>query len=465
MTLFKRCIIPSLLLLTATTTAYGQELSDKAVNEYQPKMLVYENLHNSSVLKKFEHRFGELDNLLGNLVTVSTPLAKLTTPQNVNAALDSLYASKTAHEVMALRRHHGLEVTGQVYGRLDNALHLNDDEDEAESEYKAKFQAELGWNIINSKFYQRKAKEQQLFLANEVKRLQEYRKENVLVYDEMAYRLTDEYNYYIAIVMMHRLQNVDLLNEAHQYMLEQDRIATDKMLSIMNEKMELEYQLSQTYNAKALAESPLYVLEATELLVDTTALYDAIFKDNITMRILKAETDAIDTKSRLTNYLSTTRISPFARWSSYLGSMNQFSQNIDLGVRFTFPLWNETSRRRKAFDTEKSILELNYANENQKVKSFCDLRLNRIKQLNRAITTEHSHIIQLGKYIGVRRNAYTKQSSGYNYIARMEEYNEYLRSMERMYRLMLQRTLTLMEIQKQTGLGDIRTLTVEKKLK
>ena len=65
----------------------------------------------------------------------------------------------------------------------------------------------------------------------------------------------------------------------------------------------------------------------------------------------------------------------------------------------------------------------------------------------------------------LRKNAYLKQPKGYNYIIRLEEYNEYLKSMERMYKLMLSRSLALLDIQKTTSYNNLQTLIIETPVK
>ena len=76
--------------------------------------------------------------------------------------------AKTAYEQLAINRHNGLEVTGQIYARPDAYFDADNDDAEQVSKYKAKVQAELGWNIINSKFYQGKEKRNKVALANEL---------------------------------------------------------------------------------------------------------------------------------------------------------------------------------------------------------------------------------------------------------------------------------------------------------
>lgn len=95
-------------------------------------MLVYENLKNDNVLRHFKQRFAQLDTLINNPIWVKSPVIALGLNNQHHADInktDSLFWSKTAHEHLALNRHNGLEVTGQVYARPDS--YFDSDEDDA----------------------------------------------------------------------------------------------------------------------------------------------------------------------------------------------------------------------------------------------------------------------------------------------------------------------------------------------
>ncbi len=452
------------LLATAASTAAMAQTGKGGTKSFSPKMLVYENLQNESVLKHFTERFNQLDTLLGNPEKVSTPVIELGLSSRHDKDLkttDSLYRAKTAHEQLALKRHHGLEVTGQVYARPK--VYFDTDEDDAQdvSRYKAKIQAELGWNIINSKFYQGKAKEDKIALANELDRLQERKRQTSDIYEKAADELTEQYNYYIGVTIAHRLANLDIMNEAYQYMLEKDRISNDKMLKVMNDKLEAEYALSTLCASKDIQGKPIYQMKPTKITVDTTALWNYVNSETIDAEILQVREQIADNKSKLTNYLATTRFTPFVRWSSYLTSSNKISNNGDVGIRFTVPLYNESPRLRKALDTEKQILRDSRSTELKTMRQEIEILTKRIDNLNSAIATEAFHINQTGKYVAMRRNAYVNQANGYNYLMRMEEYTGLLQSMERMYKLMLNRGLAIIQIEKATGIKDSKLIFKE----
>ena len=444
-----------------STMAQAQKQQKLNKKSFSPKMLVYENLKNENVLKHFKNRFAQLDTLLNHPIWVQSPVINLGLNSQHTADIrntDSLYWAKTAHEQLAIARHHGLEVTGQVYARPDAYFDADNDNEDQVSKYKVKTQAELGWNIINSKFYQGKEKKAKVALANELSRLQSKKRMTADIYEKAAEELTEQYNFYIGTIIAHRLDNLDIMNEAYQYMLEKDRISNDKMLKVMNEKLAAEYDISILCSNRDISNKPIYRMKPTRILVDTTALWHHIDEESIDARIVMVKEQIADNDSKLANYLSTTRITPFARWSSYWQSNNKISNNADIGVRFTIPIYNENPRKRKALETEKEIIRSSRSTDVKEIKQSVGILLKRIENLNQAIATEAFHIEQTGKYIDMRRFAYKNQKQGYNYLMRMDEYTGFLESMERMYKLMLNRGLAIINIEKAVSIYDNNTI-------
>ena len=453
----------TLLMYIGGQSAMAQAQKQQKLNKksFSPKMLVYENLKNENVLKHFKNRFAQLDTLLNHPIWVKSPVINLGLNSQHTADIrntDSLYWSKTAHEQLAIARHHGLEVTGQVYARPDAYFDADNDNEDQVSKYKVKTQAELGWNIINSKFYQGKEKKAKVALANELSRLQSKKRMTADIYEKAAEELTEQYNFYIGTIIAHRLDNLDIMNEAYQYMLEKDRISNDKMLKVMNEKLAAEYDISILCSNRDISNKPIYRMKPTRIQVDTTALWHHIDEESIDARIVMVKEQIADNDSKLANYLSTTRITPFARWSSYWQSNNKISNNGDIGVRFTIPIYNENPRKRKALETEKEIIRSSRSTDVKEIKQSVGILLKRIENLNHAIANEAFHIEQTGKYIDMRRFAYKNQKQGYNYLMRMDEYTGFLESMERMYKLMLNRGLAIINIEKAVSIYDNNTI-------
>ena len=431
---------------------------------FSPKMLVYENLKNENVLRHFNNRFAQLDTLLNRPIWVKSPVIDLGLNKQHTADIkstDSLYWSKTAHEQLAVNRHNGLEITGQVYARPDEYLFTDKDNEDAVSRYKLKTQAELGWNILNSKFYQGKEKRAKVALANELSRLQSKKRLTADIYEKAAEELTEQYNFYIGTVIAHRLDNLDIMNEAYQFMLEKDRISNDKMLKVMNDKLEAEYDISILCADRDISNKPIYRIKPTRVVVDKEALWKHVDEESLDARIVMVKEQIADNDSKLTNYLGTARLTPFARWSSYWQSNNKMSNNVDVGVRFTIPLYNESPRKRQALETEKEIIKSSRTADVNEIKQSVDILLKKIENLNQAIVTEAFHIEQTTKYIDMRRYAYKNQKQGYNYLMRMDEYTGLLESMERMYKLMLNRGLAIINIEKAVSIYDNNSIFKE----
>ena len=441
----------ALLAMIGGQQGWAQTQGKKKQKSFSPKMLVYENLKNENVLRHFNQRFAQLDTLISNPIWVKAPIIELGLNKQHTADIkttDSLYWAKTAHEQLAIDRHNGLEVTGQIYARPDAYFDADNDDAEQVSKYKAKVQAELGWNIINSKFYQGKEKRTKVALANELSRLQDKKRQTADIYEKAADELTEQYNFYIGTVIAHRLDNLDIMNEAYQFMLEKDRISNDKMLKVMNDKLEAEYDISILCSDRDITNKPIYRIKPTRVVVDTAALWEHVDKESLDARIVMTKLEIANNESKLNNYLSTTRLTPFARWSTYWQSNDKFSHNGDVGIRFTVPIYNENPRKRKALETQKEIIMNSRSTDVKEIRQSVNILLKKIENLNKAIATEAYHIQQTGKYIDMRRFAYKNQKQGYNYLMRMEEYTGLLESMERMYKLMLNRGLAIINIEK-----------------
>ncbi len=156
-----------------------------------------------------------------------------------------------------------------------------------------KVQAELGWNIINSKFYQGKEKRTKIALANELDRLPIKKRQTAGISEKAADELTEQYNFYIGTVIAHRLDTHDI------------------MLKVMNDKLEAEYDISVLCTDRDISNKPIYRIKPTQIVVDTTALWNHLNQESLDARIMMVKEQIADNDSKLTNYLSTTRLSPF----------------------------------------------------------------------------------------------------------------------------------------------------------
>ena len=458
-------ILLVLLLLAVVSRVGAQSVSKSG---FQPKMLVYENFSNDTILRHFRERFRVMDNLVKHPLT--QPFDDFVATRHFarpELPSDSLYKKKTELETMALNRRNGLEVTGQVYGRLDDALNnvITMDDDESHSSYKAKVQGEIGWNWINSSVFQNKRKKQAIVLDNKIAQAQKA-DDGSDAYDLWSDTLTQRWNHVLAAVMLCHVHNLDVLNEAYQLMIENDRITSGDLLEVMNDKMELEFDLAQIYAKDDLPpHEQLAWIEPEDVVLDTLELRQEIAANNPQSRLRQLQIDKLDNDMHLGGWFSTVRLTPFVRWSTYLDSHDKFSHNADAGIRFTIPLYSDTKRKRQAMAVEKDILRDEGSDYTDKVMARCLQTIDRVRRLNKSIAVEYDHLKQLRKYLEMRQKVYAANQGRYSYIGRLQEYNEYCKSMERLYKQMRDRSLALVTLQKTALLPDLNTVVKTKLLK
>lgn len=412
------------------------------------------------VLRAFERRFALMDTLLANARMVRQPLLLYVEPWQT----DSLFDEQTHWEIAAMRRNIGLEITGQVYQRLDGTFGF-DDED-AYSRYDTKLQGELGWDIFGSSIVRRKTRTRQLELKGELRRLSAQRSDDNQPWERVAEEMERRYAEEKISVMRYRLENTRLLNTAYDFTLRQEKESSARMLSAINDIMDIERQLSILGdNVMESTTDTIHLPQATLILVDSTALLSSIVQTNPELKSLAIQSELLDTERRLTNYANTMRLTPFARVSHYLrtgvGNLGTPSTNIDVGVRFTFPLYGSSKAKRRALSTERTLNDLTIANLHDEAIERCRQLLTRVERLNAAIATEARHLKQIEAFIDRRRDAYLHSSTGYDYTLRLEEYNEWLRVVEQFYNLLRDRNTTLLQMQRLSRHEHFETLIIE----
>ena len=154
-------------------------------------------LNHDSIIAAFGRRFVVLDSLMRSDVEVDRAMLFADTPHMQQ--VDSAFEAKEAYERKAFKRKHGLELTGQAYYRLDDQLGF--DEDDQYSRYKAKFQGELGWNLFNSSFLQRKPQLRLISLNNQADRLHHLRQNARPLWDDAREAIEQRYNRLTAAVL------------------------------------------------------------------------------------------------------------------------------------------------------------------------------------------------------------------------------------------------------------------------
>lgn len=418
------------------------------------KTLSFQGLDNDSILSAFSQRFVVLDSLMRRTVE---PEDRLTFAGLLRTdVLDSVFDEKEAYERKAFKRKHGLELTGQAYYRLDDQLGF--DEDDQYSRYKAKFQGELGWNLFNSSFLQRKSQLRLIGLTNEAERLQEQKKLFSPLSDRAEDYIERQYDVLSAAVLHEQLLNNEVLQMAYLFILENDRAGNDKLLEANTEKMRIEHALAQTGTTAADACGQIRIIRPVLVSVDSTRLLAHLRDYHVELRESQVREEALDARIRLTNYAHSMRLTPFVRVSHYLRSTLGSSTNVEVGARFTFPFYGDASAKRRALRTEQAITSLGRENLCETLTEQCRRLISQLDRLNVAIDAEQRHADLLRRFIALRTQAYMNSQNGYNHVARLGEYNEYLKSLERTYSLLRLRDLCLLDIQKAAGYPDMSSM-------
>lgn len=362
----------------------------------------------------------------------------------------SAYDEKYQAEVQQLKSQNGLELSGQTYYRLDEGLGW--DEEDAVSRYNAKIQVELAWSFFQSSFFQRKGKIRKLQLEKEIAK-NRFEQRLLAAYTEGARdALLLRYHRSLASVLIHRIRNLELVDEAYRYLLQTERISSDELLKVVNEKTEAE---------RTLAGLSGHLVEADHLSgpvgvvvrIDTAALVRDIGEIHSGIRDVKLRSALLDQQYQHTNYLQQASVAPFVRYSHYLRPDLKNSTNMDVGVRFKLPLSREVRRKRKAIVAEKRLLSSEIQQVEQQLLNEVRGIVIEIERLNSLSDGEVKRIRTFKQYLEERKSAYERLIGEYSLPARMREYNVYLSCWETLIEYQYRRDCLLNDLQRL--LGDI----------
>ena len=251
---------------------------------------------------------------------------------------------------------------------------------------------------------------------------------------------------------------------AYLYVLETDRASNDKLLEAGSEKMRIEHALAQTGMPADASGEEVRVLQPLWVELDTARLLGALEDNHLQIRESRVREEILGAQIKVTNYAHQLRLTPFVRVSHYLRTTLGSSTNMEVGARFTFPFYGDASAKRKAMRTEQALTALGREKLTETVTTECRRLIAQLGQLNTALASEQRHVALLRRFIDIRTEGYVNSQGGYNHIARLEEYNEFLRSLERTYDLLRRRALCLLELQEATGCPDMAALIQTKEM-
>ena len=118
---------------------------------------------------------------------------------------------------------------------------------------------------------------------------------------------------------------------------------------------------------------------------------------------------------------------------------------------------NATKNQKQSLEVQKDILRDENHTYTGNVMTHCRMNIDAVRRLNQSIAVEYRHLTQLKKYLAMRQKTYAKNQGRYSYIDRMLEYNQYLKSMERLYTQMKERSLSLIQIQRLANVPNVHS--------
>ncbi len=205
-----------------------------------------------SILNEFEKRFVVLDQLIfstGNQHTNydSNLFAQSAQKYGDTLKADSLYNVALENSVdaqaKAVKSPTGLQVTGQTYYRLDDALGFNE-EDEAVSRYNTKFQAEVRWNFFNSGLWNTKGKIHEVELQADIDRIAYAKETRGTEYARQREFYRSMQDSAMCRILSNRVMNLSMLSDAYMFLLNYENISSDDIMLVLSEKAEAERKLA-----------------------------------------------------------------------------------------------------------------------------------------------------------------------------------------------------------------------------
>lgn len=407
------------------------------------------------LLQQFEERFVELDSLI---FPKRDSLPRVTGMRNdhflntllpermpvIGAAYDSALMNSVNQQIKELKSKTGLSLGGQAYYRLDHAFGL--DEDDSEARYNGKLQAELRWNFLKSSLIKQKQRIQEIYLKGEMDHVSN-QKDHIgsLIYRSKEY-FRSMHDSLLAGVLKHRVHNLVMLSEAHNYLLLNENVSSDELLKILNERAEAERVLVMLAGEWPETRD-LSHPEAWSVEIDTTELIQYIRTTQTDLRLMRLRAKILEQREQNTNYWQDITLTPFLRYSYYTRPHVPNASNVDIGVSFSLPLSGEAGQRKKSIRAERELLEAEGAQVAQQIIDRIRYISGEVNRLNRSLEGEYRRIYELKKYLAERTEAYRNRIGEYSLLARAKEYNIYLSCIEKLIGFQYQRDCHIMDLQ------------------
>jgi hypothetical protein len=391
---------------------------------------------------------GRSDMLSGKYHSLLEKTSKLSwTDRSKSTKIDSAISREYEalfHELMSST---GLKAMGQTYYRPWDALGENEDNDEV-SRYYYKVQAEVRWDFLHSSLYKRKGRINELVLNERIAHLKAGKDRRQIPVNDMRESLRQNYDQALASVLLWHIDNLKLLTDAQEYLLKTEDISSDQLLQLLNERADCERQLV-TLDPKAILgrASNLSTPANVTIVIDTLRLYSTVLETSPDANLLALQQKQCSQQAANTSYLSQCTFSPFVRYSYYVRKQHSNSSNLDVGLSFSLPLYNEASHKRKTLMAQKELLSLQQHEQETQLIDKLRTIVVEVNRLNRASTGELNRLRELRKYLSMRNHAYKNSVGGYNMLARAKEYNNYFSCWEKLLSYQYQRDCLIVNLQ------------------
>lgn len=403
------------------------------------------------LLDCFNRRFQELDSLIlssADSVRAGGFCFPVCKPVMHGFYDPRVYEKKFEADLKVMRSQNGFKVSGQTYYRLDEGMGL--DEEDAVSRYNAKVQLEVAWDFFRSSCYKYKGKKREIFLENQIEQNQ-FEQELLSVYAKDAkIGLRVKYESQMAGILLHRIENLNLIYSAYRYLVDEGGASSDELLEILDEKTKAERILA-TFTGSQIKAGELSHPWSELVSIDTLSLLRDLKRGHSDFKDIEMRTALLDQQYKNTNYLQDASIAPFVRYSQYFRSESSNSANVDVGFRLQLPLTGENNKKRKSIDLEKQRLTLEYFKIEKEIETQVSHIIAEINRFNNLVSGEVRRIRELRAYLADRKKAYDNFIGQYSRPARMKEYNVYLSCWESLVEFQYRRECLLCDLQSLMG--------------
>ncbi len=394
----------------------------------------------SQIIGRFDSAFRQLDSLIfgrqANRQTIfaggAVPAISGSQPHAISPELDAALQANTAAKIHEGNGATGLSLTGQTYYRVAGNGGVDDVEgDTGQGHYKAKVQVELRWYLLQSSLFGKEGRRNVAELEEKIARAG-YEKEKIDINEFMVQGQIDAYYDSItAGVLQHRVEMLQLLDDAQRYLLGNENIRGDEVTRTLNELLDAQRKLSEIEGSYPKSVS-LAGVKATTVTIDSAALIKHVASQQGDMKILQLRMELLEQKEKNVKWWSNINVAPFIRYANYFRKDISDTYNLDAGLTFTIPLNDEYRRKRRTLDSERAILAEEQERLSRRVADKTAIVVAEVGRLDRASMNEMKRIDEIRKYLKERNNAYLKGHGEHNRLSRAREYTMYIACLERL---------------------------------